>query len=293
MRQVGSILPHRLASRTRCDRGTPQWFSRFPGTTVAALTLLASCALTPSDSLHFSQTIVLLGEVHDNELQHRVRLQAFKDWLATGARPALVMEQFDRDRQGVIDELRAKTPAPDADELIAIAGGTGWHWSFYRPFIALALEYDLPIVAGNVSRAEARRVMRDGLEATGFRASVPSEVLVLLAKNIEESHCGMVDADVARQMALAQVARDQAMAAAVEMHSTRGILLLAGNEHVRTDVGIPRWLSSRTRSRSEAIGLLEEETPDTGRFDRVVVTARQAREDPCGSMRSSSSEHGK
>ncbi len=255
--------------------------------------LLASCAQAPSSGLYFSQPVVLLGEVHDNELQHSVRLQAFRDWLATGARPALVMEQFDRDRQGAIDERRAKNPRPDADALIAVAGGTGWHWSFYRPFIALALEYDLPVVAANVSRDEARRVMRDGLEATGFRASVPPEVLVLLAKSIEESHCGMVDADAARLMALAQVARDQAMAAAVEAHSSRGVLVLAGNGHVRTDAGIPRWLSSQTRAHSEAIGLLEEETPDPGRFDRVVVTAPQAREEPCESMRSSPSAQGK
>lgn len=265
---------------------------RLPGIAVAALMLLASCAQAPSNGLHFSQPIVLLGEVHDNELQHRVRLQAFRDWLATGARPALVMEQFDRDRQGAIDKLRATTPEPDADALIAVAGGTGWNWSFYRPFIALALEYDLPVVAANVSRDEARRVMRDGLEATGFRADVPPEVLVLLAKSIEESHCGMVDTNAARHMALAQVARDQAMAAAVEAHSSRGVLVLAGNGHVRTDAGIPRWLSAQTRAHSEAIGLLEEETADTERFDHVVVTARQAREEPCDSMRSSPNAHG-
>lgn len=287
-----SLVDVRSVTRPRLDRGAPQSSSRLPGIAVAAVMLLASCAQAPSNGLHFSQPIVLLGEVHDNELQHRVRLQAFRHWLATGARPALVMEQFDRDRQRAIDELRATTLRPDADALIAVAGGAGWNWSFYRPFIALALEYDLPVVAANVSRDEARRVMRDGLEATGFRASVPPEVLVLLAKSIEESHCGMVDADAARHMALAQVARDQAMASAVEAHSSRGVVALAGNGHVRTDAGIPRWLSSQTRGHSEAIGLLEEETPDAGRFDRVVVTPRQARKEPCESMRSSPSAQG-
>ena len=123
--------------------------------------------------------------------------------------------------------------------------------------MALALQHGLPIVAANVSRDEARRVMREGLQACGFSAAVPPDVLQALAQDIEDSHCGLIDAPTARRMALAQVARDQAMAAAVEQHAERGVLLLAGNGHVRTDAGVPRWLSPEVRARSEAIGLLE------------------------------------
>ena len=156
------------------------------------LSLLAACAHAPVPSLRFERPVVLLGEVHDNAAQHALRLQAFEAWLAGGARPALVMEQFDRERQGVIDRLRAATPAPDADALIAAAGGVGWQWRYYRPFVALALQHGLPIVAANVSRDEARRVMREGLQAMGFNAAVPPELLQALADDIEGSHCGML-----------------------------------------------------------------------------------------------------
>jgi len=196
-----------------------------------------------------------------------------------------VMEQFDRERQGVIDRLRAQTPPPDADALISAAGADGWHWPFYRPFVALALQHDLPIVAANVSRDESRRVMREGLAASGFSASVPPHVLQALADDIEDSHCGMLDKAAARRMALAQVARDQAMAAAVERHAPRGVVLLAGNGHVRTDAGVPRWLTPATRARSEAIGLLESDHPGHRQFDRVLITATQERPDPCAAMR--------
>jgi len=250
-----------------------------------ALALLAACAHVPPPGLRFSQPVVLLGEVHDNAAQHALRLRAFEDWLASGARPALVMEQFDRERQPAIDRLRAQTPPPDADALIAVAGGAGWQWPHYRPFVALALRYGLPIIAANVSRDEGRIVMRAGLAATGFDAAIPPELLDAQASGIEASHCGAIDGAAARRLALVQVARDQAMAAAIEAHARRGVLLLAGNGHVRADIGVPRWLSSATRARSEAIGLLEDGAADPGRFDHVVVTEAQPRPDPCEAMR--------
>ena len=251
----------------------------------ALLGLLTACAHAPASPLRFERPVVLLGEVHDNAAQHALRLQAFEAWLAGGARPALVMEQFDRDRQGVIDQLRAAAPAPDADALIAAAGAQGWQWRYYRPFVALALRHGLPIVAANVSRDEARRIMRDGLQATGFNATVPPDLLQALAQDIEDSHCGVLDTATARRMALAQVARDQAMAAAVEEHAHRGVVLLAGNGHVRIDAGVPRWLGLATRARSEAIGMLEADDPGREHFDRVVFTAAQERPDPCAAMR--------
>ena len=252
----------------------------------ALLASAAGCANAPAPpELRLQQPVVLLGEVHDNALQHALRLQAFESLLAGGARPALVMEQFDRERQPVIDGLREKSPPPDADALIAAAGGAGWEWRFYRPFVALALEHGLPIVAANVSRDDARRVMATGLQASGFDADVAPDLLQSLATDIEDSHCGLIDDATARRMALAQVARDQAMAAAVDRHAGRGVLLLAGNGHVRTDAGVPRWLDPATRAKSEAIGLLEEGARERGRYDRVVLTAAQERADPCEGMR--------
>lgn len=239
----------------------------------------------PPAALQFQRSVVLAGEVHDNVHQHAMRLQAFKNWLATGARPALVMEQFDRDRQDRLDKLRSQSPPPNADALIAAAGGPGWQWSFYRPFVALALQFDLPIVAANVSRDEARKVMREGLAATGFNATVPDDVLNTLARDIESSHCGTLNTDSARRMALAQVARDQSMARAVEAHASRGVLLLAGNGHIRIDAGVPVWLSQVTRARAEAIGMLEESMDTPGRFDRMIITAAQPRPDPCEGLR--------
>lgn len=251
----------------------------------AALVVLTGCS-TPAAAppLRFTQPVVLLGEVHDNAAQHTLRLAAFRAWIEAGARPALALEQFDRDKQPTIDRLLAQTPKPDADALIAAAGGKGWLWQHYRPFIALALEHGLPIVAANVPRDEARQIMRGGLAAAGFRAEVPAAVLTAQTEGIEASHCGMLDAATAGRMALAQVARDQFMAQVLQAHAERGVVLLAGNGHVRTDLGAPLWLSAQVRARSEAIGVLEAGDTDTA-YDRRVYTAAQARPDPCEAMR--------
>lgn len=232
------------------------------------------------------QPIVLLGEVHDNAIQHALRLRAFEALLAGGARPALLMEQFDRERQDAVDAVLADPASATADRVIA-AGSTPsaqWAWDFYRPFVALALAYRLPIVAANVSRDEARRVMTDGLAARGFDADTPADVAAAHAASIVQSHCGQVDATQAARMSLAQSARDQFMARMVERHADRGVLLLAGNGHVRSDVGVPRWLSAGTRERTVAIGLIEDGDDAAGAFDRTVGTPRQSRDDPCAAI---------
>ncbi|MBC8056732.1 MAG: ChaN family lipoprotein [Rhizobiales bacterium] len=236
-----------------------------------------------------SRPIVLLGEVHDNALQHAMRAAALRALLEGGARPALLMEPFDREHQADLDRALAR-PGVTADEVIAAAAPgdpamQGWSWPFYRPYIALAIQYRLPIVAANVSRNDTRRVLKDGLQSLGFDASVPADIEAVQARAIVDGHCGMIDTPLATRMVGAQVARDQFMARAIEMHSARGAVLIAGNGHVRRDVGVPRWLSESTRARSVAIGLLEPGDANVSRFDVAFTTTAQSRADPCESMR--------
>ena len=276
-------------------RTLPRLTRAFQVAALAAIWLSAACAGAPLQAdlkpdvplpaaLRFDRPVVLLGEVHDNAVQHALRLRAFRAWLGSGARPALAMEQFDRTQQAVIDRELSQTPRPSADALIAAAQGSpGWHWPYYKPFIELALAHGLPILAANVPREQARAVMRQGLQAQGFDPLVPPAMLQQLAGEIEASHCGQLPPGLAPQMALSQVARDQFMAQLLNQHAHRGVLLLAGNGHVRTDVGAPYWLDAATRQRSVAIGVLEQGDTSTA-FDRRVFTAPQPRPDPCAGM---------
>lgn len=262
----------------------------------AAALVSAGCAPMPRndaqvalDAAVRSRPIVLLGEVHDNAAQHAMRAQALRALLESGARPALLMEQFDRERQVDIDRALAR-PGATPDEVVAAGspGGPamqGWSWPLYKPYIALAIEYRLPIVAANVSRNDTRRVLKEGLPALGFDARVPEDIRAEQAGEIAASHCGLIDADTAGRMVGAQVARDQFMARAIEANAARGAVLIAGNGHVRRDVGVPRWLGEATRARSVSIGLLEGSDANPPTFDVVFNTPAQSREDPCEAMR--------
>ncbi|HEY9066287.1 MAG TPA: ChaN family lipoprotein [Burkholderiaceae bacterium] len=246
-----------------------------------------------------SRPIVLLGEVHDNATQHGLRAQALRALLQSGARPALLMEQFDRDRQAELDRALAQ-PDASPDSVIAAGAGTsggmggtagtsasGWTWSLYRPYVALAIEYRLPLIAANVSRADTRAIVKDGLAAHGFDANVPPDIERIQTRAIADSHCGLLeDADAQRLMA-AQVARDQFMARTIDALAPRGAVLLAGNGHVRRDAGVPRWLNAASRARSVAIGLLEQDEPVDGVYDVAMTTPTQPRPDPCDAFRAS------
>ena len=260
---------------------------------VCAVQLFAGCtsffnSATPADIKLFS--VLLLGEVHDNAEQHQQRAARFKALLEAGARPALLLEQFDRERQADID--KAIVQGKDADALIAAATSetkTGWNWAFYKPFISLALQYQLPVIAANVSRSDASRIYTQGLLANGFIADIPDDIGKEQTKEILQSHCGLIDNKQAAQMSNIQVARDQFMARQIQVYQSRGVVLLAGNGHVRKDIGVPRWLPTSVLNNTRVVGYLEAlgstSTKTSLSFDEVITTTEQKRSDPCESMR--------
>ena len=276
---------------------------------------LAACALPGQPPVPFRaeelahalarQPVVLLGEVHDNPVQHRVRAEALRLHLQGGARPALAFEQFDRERQAAIDAARgsARNAAGAAGPLIEAAGRGGWDWALYRPFVELALQHDLPIVAANLSRADAMKIGR----AAGFDAVFDGEAQRRLGldrldadflrrheRNVDDGHCNAMPAHLLPALARAQVARDAVLLESIRPHAARGVVLLTGNGHVRLDLGVPYLMTPAERARTLAIGLLEQPEPGAddasfarlrGLFDLAFVTPRHPRPDPCEALR--------
>ena len=244
---------------------------------IAAPQRLPATADAIADAMR-GRRVVFLGEVHDNAAQHALRAEALRKLVERGARPAFAFEQFDRGEQGAIDRARRERPG-DVDYLIAQAhGASGWNWQFYKPYLALALQYDLPVVAANLSRADAMKIAMAG--AAPRPEDVPQPLWQSQQQAIAQGHCNLLPDDALPGMATAQIARDRALAAALAPYAERGVVLLTGNEHARKDIGAPHWM----KGESASIALLEDDD-DTNGFDAYVVTERASRPDPCEELR--------
>ena len=235
--------------------------------------------------------VLLLGEVHDNPAGHRARLAILQALIDSGRRPALVMEQFDRDRQADLD--RALRECADADCVVGRAAPprAGWDWQLYRPVLELALRHRLPVLAANLSRQDASRIAQGGyaaaldagtIAAYGLDRPLDAALLGAQRDEIAQGHCGMLPEAALDGMVQAQLARDVWMARtlAAPAGKARLAVLLAGNGHVRKDVGVARWLMPADRARTRSVGFVEHD-PAPGEFDEVHPIPAHPRGDPC------------
>ena len=254
-----------------------------------------------------SADYVLLGEVHDNAEHHRVQADVLRYQVARGRRPALAMEQFDREHQPAIDNVVATGTVLTAESL-ADAGRfnrKGWQWTFYAPLLGIAAEAQLPVIALNLSRERTRAVSRDGFATLGADAIArlaldrdwTSSQQDILQRAIADGHCGQLPASVLPRMVAAQRARDAWMADALLQRAQSGAIGIMGSGHARNDVGVPVYLSARAPAkRVISVGFVEVDrqrrsvadyaTPPAKSlpFDYAWFTAAAERDDPCAGL---------
>lgn len=272
-----------------------------------ATTLAALCRAVGTEPAPFAwedrlrgDAIVLLGEMHDNSVQHRLRLEVLRRAFEAGWRPAIAMEQFDREHQVDIERARVEHPL-DASYLIEKAApghdksSNPWNWEYYRPYVALALEYQVPLLSANLSRSDAQKIVAHSYAAV-FDGSMerllgldrePPSLLAAQESEIDVGHCHTVPKEQLPAMARSQLARDAVMAAVLREHAARGVVLLAGNGHVRRDIGVPAWFDAPTLARVFAVGFLERgnPAPPASAFDAEVTTVAAPRPDQCAALR--------
>lgn len=236
---------------------------------------------------------VILGEVHDNAVHHRLQVEILRALLSAGRTPALAMEQFDLDSQPALEAARARGERDP--ERIADAGRfdrKGWRWAEYRPLVALAVSKDLPLLAANLSREDARVLVNSGRPAEGVPPPTP-EQRAALERDIVEGHCGIRPSDaILAGMVEAQRARDAGMAKVLERTWESGAVLIAGKGHARRDRGAPSYLGAEVQHELLSVGFEEVEPDGTaprtdfaGIYDLVWFTPRATREDPCRNFR--------
>ncbi len=156
--------------------------------------------------------------------------------------------------------------------------------ALYRPFVELALQFDLPIVAANLSRSDATRIVRQGADAVfneterrelaleGFNAILPRHEYI-----VQVGHCNLLPTSALPGLARAQIARDAVLARSLRPYLDRGVILLTGNGHARRDIGVPRHFTAAEQERIWSIGLLEEGTPAerAANYDVAFLTPEQ------------------
>lgn len=238
--------------------------------------------------------IWLMGEVHDHPSGHFYRFNDLQSMLGGAWRPALLMEQFDTQRQA--DLTRAWQTCSQAACVIAAAGGKGWDWPLYEPLIDLALKYRLPLVAANLSRDQLMGVMKQGFGAQFDDATIerfhlnrplPQPWLDRQRQAIAVGHCNLLPASQVDPMVRAQAARDIEFARLIEQYAGQGVVLIAGNGHVRRDLGVYAWLPQDLRSRVTIAGYVEPDGLDFTSYDRLRLLEPHPRPDPCEVFRRS------
>ena len=123
----------------------------------------------------------------------------------------------------------------------------------YQPIAEAALAAKLAIFATNLPLATARKMSRDGLALEpsvrrdlGLDRPLSDVMFATMAADIRNSHCGYGSAESVQTMVQVQRARDAQMAQSLIAAATAdGAVLVAGAGHVRSDYGIPIYLTAK------------------------------------------------
>jgi uncharacterized iron-regulated protein len=248
-----------------------------------------------ADLLHraLAADFVLLGEIHDNAYHHEARAALLT--AAAARRPAVVFEQLARST--------APVPPPaagESEEAWLDAHGfdrKGWKWPLHQPVVDAAIAHAASLWGSNMSRETLRSVVRQGTDAAPpelgrliSEAPLDSIGQAAIDQELFEGHCGKLPAEMVPGMRAAQEVRDASMTDALLAAGAHGpAWLIAGDGHVRMDMGVPRMLRRVAPARTLlVVGFVERGTDDAvpgaaaaSRYQVLVVTPAAEREDPC------------
>ncbi len=183
----------------------------------------------------------LYGEQHDQPDQQRQVADAVAQLAAAAGLHAVVLEMAERGRS------TAALP-PRADEAAvrnALTWSDGWPWAQYGPVVMAAVRAGVPVLGGNLPRAEMRSAMAD----TALDQRVTDATRAQLTDEVRAGHCGLLPESQMGPMVRIQIGRDLALAETVATALAaappgRAVLLLAGAQHVSRDRGVPTHLDA-------------------------------------------------
>ncbi|WP_202758008.1 ChaN family lipoprotein [Delftia acidovorans] len=263
---------------------------RLAGLAAAALlaAALAGCASSSAPARDWTQQlqrwsdapIVLLGEQHD-AVAHQAWQQATVEQLAKQERlAALVIEMAPR--TGSTASL-ARDASEDAVQQALQWQDAAWPWPRYRGVVMAAVRAGVPVLGGNLPRADMKQAMRN----ENLDTHLPPEGWQRQLDAIREGHCGLLPDTQLAPMARIQLARDASMAevarAAVKPGKT--VLLVAGRGHVLRGVGIPTWLPEAAGAKVAVAQAGETSVAQASDVDWLQKTDALPAKDHCAELR--------
>ncbi|MFG0785332.1 ChaN family lipoprotein [Delftia tsuruhatensis] len=249
---------------------------------------LAGCASSSAPARDWTQQlqrwsdapIVLLGEQHD-AVAHQAWQQATVQQLATQERlAALVIEMAPR--TGSTASL-ARDASEDAVQQALQWQDAAWPWPRYRGVVMAAVRAGVPVLGGNLPRADMKQAMRN----QNLDTHLPPEGWQRQLDAIREGHCGLLPDTQLAPMARIQLARDASMAevAKAAIRPGKTVVLVAGRGHVLRGVGIPTWLPESAAAKVAVAQAGETSVAHESDVDWLQKTDALPAKDHCAELR--------
>ena len=270
----------------------PRALRYLPRTAATLLIGLAGCASSPPPSpsawhaelLQHPPHILLLGEQHDAPEHQQWQRQTVAQWAASGQLAAVVLEMADAEHS---TQAVDKSVDESAVQQALAWNDKAWPWQAYGPVVMAAVRAGVPVLGGNLPRAQMKQTMGESrydshLPADGWQAQLDA---------IKEGHCGLLPESQFAPMARIQLARDESMAkvtaAAVQQQTQpdQAVLLVAGRGHVRSDVGVPTWLPKEFKQKVAIAQSDKAQAAINIKADKLLTLTGNASKDQCAELR--------
>ena len=223
--------------------------------------------------------LLLVGEQHDAAEHQALQAALVKQLSAEHTLPALVIEMAEAGDSTV----GLPATADEATVQRALRWDTNrqaWPWTAYGPAIMAAVRAGVPVLGGNLPAADTRAAMLNA----ALDSALKPDALNALRVQIREGHCNLLPDSQIAPMTRIQIARDQSMArtAVSALQPGKTVLLLAGNQHVRRDLGVPAHLPTGQPYRNLlALPANLGEDASAAQADRLWISPALAPRDHC------------
>ena len=256
----------------------------------------------------YQNDYVLLGETHDNVKHHEDHGEMITLIANHSEQAAIAFEMLNEDQEKLVNNVEFNS----TDELLDTLeqAKTGWEYKkYYKPVFDSVLKAKLPMHAAEINRKSLMNIVTKGLDNAPEpvqellkKTRLSDEATESLKKEIEMTHCGMINAEMTQAMMLGQQVRDAAIGDTlfkIKKDPVKTAILISGSGHIRNDRGAPFYLKARDKNaRIIAVAWLEIEPEvndpleyskrwgvDHLPFDYVVFTEQVDRPDPCEEMK--------